>query len=66
MFRQAIEIDPGLARAYAAAEEAFFFSLLAATSTLAKPQRLTPYGSPRRQYSSTGRTHSTAMRWGGH
>ena len=25
LFRQAIEIDPGLARAYAAAEEAFFF-----------------------------------------
>jgi tetratricopeptide (TPR) repeat protein len=28
MFRQAIEIDPGLARAYAAAEEAFFFQFV--------------------------------------
>ena len=28
IFRQAIEIDPGLARAYAAAEEAFFFQLV--------------------------------------
>ena len=28
LFRQAIEIDPGLARAYAAAEEAFFFQFV--------------------------------------
>jgi adenylate cyclase len=28
MFRRAIEIDPGLARAYAAAEEAFFFQFV--------------------------------------
>ena len=28
MFRQAIEIDPGLSRAYAAAEEAFFFQFV--------------------------------------
>lgn len=28
MFRQAIEIDPGMARAYAAAEEAFFFQFV--------------------------------------
>jgi len=28
MFQQAIEIDPGLARAYAAAEEAFFFQFV--------------------------------------
>ena len=28
LFRKAIEIDPGLARAYAAAEEAFFFQLV--------------------------------------
>ena len=28
LFRQAIEIDPGMARAYAAAEEAFFFQFV--------------------------------------
>jgi adenylate cyclase len=65
MFQRAIEIDPGLARAYAAAEEAFFFQFVGATLALGVPQRLRPCGLQRRQCNSTGRTHSTATLWGG-
>ena len=53
-----------MARAYAAAEEAFFFQFVGGYVDTAAAQRPTPFGSQRRRWNSTDKTHSTATLWG--
>ena len=66
MFQRAIEIDPGLARAYAAAEEAFFFQFVGGFVGTGGATKADALRFAERACNSTGRTHSTATLWGGH
>ena len=65
LFRQAIEIDPRMARAYAAAEEAFFFHFVGGDGDTGPVAKTDALRFAEKAVSSTGRTHSITTLSGG-